>query len=158
MKLTITLPDLQAGVSLQRGRTSRINELRILSGRGDPVAVNPVHCDGKAISIIRLKEEYEPHGEYSIGLKFRPVWNKTFTLCSAKKDSLLALIMELEDGKYWIDKSGVKEAKLTTVGNGCDPKIVEEAELVFSDLLHNHGNGHYNDIVQQAVNFIKQRY
>jgi hypothetical protein len=159
MKLTISLPELEEGRSLQRGRTGRINELRILSERKDPVAVNPVRDpDGRMISLIRLKDEFEYHGEYSIGIKFRPVWNKTFTLCAARKDQLLALFMELEDGVYRIDKRGVREAKLTTKGNGCDPKVVAESEVAFSGLLHDHGSGHYNDIVQEAVEFIKRRY
>jgi hypothetical protein len=85
-------------------------------------------------------------------VKFRPVWNKTFTLYSSK-EKLLALIIELTEGKYWVDNDGFKPCKLTTNGNGTDPRAVLDSHFTLSELM-NAPRRHY--IVLQAIELIKQ--
>ena len=159
MKLTVSMPELEAGESLQRSSEKRVNELNHLCSRGELVSTWPIRCrDGREISVLRLLPT-DPPNKYSIRIKFRPVWNKTFTLCSSRKDTILALVLELEDGdsskQYWVDRSGVREAKLTTKGEGCDPGVIASSETALADILI---EGRNNLVVQEAVQFLKGRY
>jgi hypothetical protein len=157
------MPELEAGASLQRSSEKRITELTHLSTQGELLSTYPIRCrDGKEVSLLRLLPDYEHHGKYAIKIKFRPIWNKTFTLCSSRKDTILALIIELnEDGseertkQYWVDLNGVREARLTTKGNGCDPKVIEASETALADILI---ESHNNHVVHAAAQFLKERY
>jgi hypothetical protein len=154
------MPELEAGASLQRSSEKRINELMHLSAQGELLSAYPIRCrDGREVSVLRLLPDYEYHGKYAIKIKFRPIWNKTFTLCSSRKDTILALVIELEDNsehrQYWVDVCGVKEAKLTTKGNGCDPGVITSSETVLADILIESRN---NRVVCEASQFLKERY
>lgn len=156
------MPDLEAGSSLQRSSEKRILELTHLSAQRELLPIHPVRCrDGKEVSLLRLRPDYEYHGKYAIKIKFRPIWNKTFTLCSSRKDTILALVIELENEdsseskKYWIDMNGAREAKLTTKGGGCDPGVIASSEAALADILIDSPN---NRVVCEASQFLKERY
>jgi hypothetical protein len=156
------MPELEAGASLQRSSEKRVCELTHLSTQGELLCTHPVRCrDGKEVSVLRLLPDCEYHGKYAVKIKFRPIWNKTFTLCSSRKDTILALVIELEeDGsedhrQYWVDVSGVRAARLTTKGNGCDPKVIESSETVLADILI---ESHNNMVVHRAAQFLNERY
>lgn len=153
------MPDLEAGASLQRSSEKRITELTHLCNQGELLATYPVRCrDGREVSVLRLLD-HEYHGKYAITIKFRPVWNRTFTLCS-RHNTILALVIELEEDarepkQYWVDASGVREAKFTTRGNGCDPKDIAASETALADILIESRNNH---VVCEAVQFLRKRY
>jgi hypothetical protein len=158
MRLTLTLPELDSGLSVQGGTKSRITELQHLAARREPVAITPVtNHDQKVIAVVLLTEEvvdYTGKGT-SITIKFRPVWCRTFTLCSITKDTITALMCEFDFGKYWIDRYGVKSADMTTSGDGCDPTTVRHSEIVLGDMLDDEK---INNMKRNAIAFIQRSF
>ncbi len=158
MRLTVTLSDLENGFSVQGGAKERIANLRHIALAREPVAIHPVkNHDHKTISIIRLTDDAVDAGQRGNGIKitFRPVWVKTFLLCSMKKDDLIALVCEFDFGKYWINLEGVRETSVTTGGNGCDPKLVQQSERVLGDMIAEPIRG---DILRNAISFIQRSF
>lgn len=137
MRLTITLPELEEGASIQSGPNDRILDLSSFCGRRDPIAIVPVlDHDHRIVSTILPTVDAEYAGStHALRITFKPVWTKVFTLCSAKKDSILALVCQFEDGQYWVDNDGWKECKLTLDGPGTDPKTVHNSQFYLGDLL-----------------------
>lgn len=157
MKLTLSLSDLESGTSYQRGDEDRINELKHLCMREELVAIHPLtdRAGQKRYSVIVLSD-FSPPQKSAIKIKFQPLWNKTFTLCSSNKHTIIALVIELEDGtKFWIDQESVKEAKLTTSGDGTDPKVIESSETILSDILDDRNT---NLVVHRAAQFLRLRF
>jgi hypothetical protein len=158
VRLTISSLELENGYCVQTGSKARITELHHLTMGKMPVAIVPVlHMNGKMISVVRLTEMgIDRVGKgTSLDIKFRPVWCRLYTLYSMKKDTLLAVICEFDFGKYWIDDSGVKEAKLTTQGSGCDPAIVNRAETALSDMLD---ADKFTSIHDNLIRFIQKSF
>lgn len=157
MRLHLTLPELEAGESIQTGSKERVLDIQVLSSSRQPIAIAPVrNHDHRLISAVLLHEYAEFYGSTtSVMVKFKPFWCKTFTLCSAKKDSLLALIMQFDDGQYWVDNSGWKECHLTLDGPGTDPKTVYNSQFMLGELLANYPRPYMLD---QVIQLIKSKY
>lgn len=137
MRLTVTLPELEEGASIQSGPGERVLDLRNFSEKRQPVAIQPIKDhDHRIISAVLLTAdaEYAGHGNI-VRITFQPIWSKVFTLCAANKDSILALVCEFDDGQYWVSNNGWKECKLTLDGPGTDPKIVHNSQFYLGDLL-----------------------
>jgi len=158
MRLTITIDELQKGSSVQTGTQERIRDLEHCSRRGEPIAIHPLRLHDKLIGAVLLSREGVHHGSHGriMEIFFRPIWCKCFRLCSMKADQLLALILEVEDGKkYWIDDHSTSECRFTTNGPGTDPRVILEAETFFGDLLV---NDPFNHIVRSAISFVQKRF
>ncbi len=156
MRLYLTLIELEQGWSIQGPcSVDRIIDLeRIVSNR-HPVAVNPIQDhDHRIISAVLLLDS-EHYGKNTIKVRFTPFWCKTFTLCSAKKDSILALILEFDDGQYWIDQNGWRECHLTLDGPGTDPKTVHNSQFMLGELLANYPRP---DLISTAIELIRKKY
>lgn len=154
MRLTLILPELESGHSLQTGPKDRINALHWTANRKEPVAIIPVTThDQKVISFVLLTDSITG-SENSCEIKFRPIWLKTFTLCSSTKDTLLALVLECEHGKFWIDKTGHHPTELTLEGNGTDPKTVHNSQYLFGDLL---AAPERPEVLRNAIEFIQKK-
>jgi hypothetical protein len=141
MRLHLTLPELEQGWSIQGpAAAERILDLEMLARNRQLVAIAPIRDhDHRIISAVLLTADSEPYGSsHTIKVIYRPFWCKTFTLCSARKDSILALIMEFEDGQYWIDQNGWRECNLTLDGPGTDPKTVYNSQFMLGELLANY--------------------
>jgi hypothetical protein len=78
-----------------------------------------------------------------------------YTLCSAKKDSLLALILQFEDEQYWVDRDGWRPSHLTVEGPGTDPKTVYNSQFLLGDLLANYPRPH---LFENVVELIRKKY
>lgn len=136
MRLGITLPELEAGSSHQTGPSERILDLKVFAHRRDPIAISPISDhDHRIISVILPTGDAVEFSPTSLRLEFKPVWMKTFTLCSARKDSILSIICQFEGGQYWIDNTGWRPCNLTLDGPGTDPKVVHNSQFVMGDLL-----------------------
>jgi hypothetical protein len=156
MRLTLTLPELEQGWSIQGGPSERVLDLKMLAHRRDPVAVVPVSDhDHRIISVVRLIDDAIESTSNSLRIKFKPVWCKTFTLCAAKKDSILALICEFDEGQYWINRDGWRPCNLTLNGPGTDPKTVHNSQFVMGELL---ANWPRPDIVFNAIQLIQEKF
>lgn len=154
MRLTISLPELDRGVSIQGGPKDRQLDLAVMANRREPVAIRPVtNHDRRVISAILLTDAITSKSE--IELKFRPIWSKVFTLCSSSKDKILALILETDQGQFWIDGDTTKPCKLTLAGNGTDPRIVEQSEYILGDLLTLDKRP---DVVLNLIQFLQNHY
>jgi hypothetical protein len=110
----------------------------MLANRRDPVSIAPLSDhDHRIISVVRLTDDSEQHSSgTSTRIKFKPIWNKTFTLCAAKKDSILALVCQFESGQYWLDNKSWRESKLTLDGPGTDPTTVHNSQFMLGELLN----------------------
>jgi hypothetical protein len=136
MRLTVILPELEQGYSIQNGPRDRIMELSFTAGRKEPVAIYPIdNHDGKVISAVLLTETTDLGSLTSIRIKFRPIWCKLFTVCSYTKDTLLAVVCEFETGQFWVDHTGSRPCKMTTNGDGTDPRVVHRSQFALGDLL-----------------------
>lgn len=155
MKLTITLSELERGVSIQGGPKDRQLDLAVMANRREPVAIRPVvNHERKIISAVLLTGADSRKNE--VELRFRPIWCKLFTLCSSTKDKLVAIILETEQGQYWIDKTDVaRHGVLTLSGNGTDPKVVHESQYILGEILTQERR---SDIILNLINFLKEHY
>jgi hypothetical protein len=155
MRLTITLPELEQGWSNQSRRSEDSLELKILSGNRSPVAIAPIKDhDHRLVSAVVLTEDAEHCGS-TVKIYFRPIWCRMYTLCSAKKDSLLALILQFEDEQYWVDRDGWRPSHLTVEGPGTDPKTVYNSQFMLGDLLANYPRPH---LFENVVELIRKKY
>jgi len=155
MQLHLTLPELEDGVTTQSGSSDRILDLEVLAAKQHPVAIAPIlNHDHRIISSVLLTE-CEFYSGKSIRLKFTPFWCKTFTLYSARKDSLLALIMQFDEGQYWIDKQGWRQSHLTVEGPGTDPKVVYNSQFLLGELLANCPRPR---LVDYVIELIRKKY
>lgn len=155
MRLNLTLPELEAGKAWQTGASDRILDICMAADRREPFPIVPLEDhDHRLISIIIFTQDAERHAS-RCQLYFRPIWNKTFTLYSHNpgKDRLLALIIELSTGKYWVDNSGYKSCNLTTNGNGTDPKTVRFSHFILAEMLALPERPY---ILQQAIELLKK--
>jgi hypothetical protein len=151
MRLHLTLPEIEEGRAVQSGPNERILDLQMLINNQHPVAIVPtLNHDHKIISSVVLIDA-EQYSSNTLKVRFKPFWCKTFTLCSAKKDSLLAVIMQFEDGQYWVDKDGWRECRLTLDGPGTDPKTVYNSQFLLGDLLANHPRPRLIDSVIELI-------
>lgn len=154
MRLTISLPELDRGVSIQGGPRDRQLDLAVMATRHEPVAIQPVtNHDRKVISAVLLTEANTTKKE--VELKFHPIWCKIFTLCSSTKDKLLALVIETDKEQYWVDKTSVHSSSLTLSGNGTDPKTVQYSQYMLGDILC---LDRRTDIVLNLIQFLKDHY
>lgn len=136
IRLSLILPELEQGYSVQNGIRERITELKFMAERKEPVAIVPVgNHDGRVISAVLLTDTVELGKETSVQIKFRPVWSKVFTVCSYTKDTLLAVVCELESGQFWVDLDGARSCSMTLDGNGTDPKVVHHSQYMLGDIL-----------------------
>lgn len=136
MRLTLTLPELEQGYSIQNGPNDRVMELKFMAERKEPIAIVPVvNHDRKVISSVLLTEYIDLGKPNSIQLKFRPIWCKAFTVCSYTKDTLLAVVCEFASGQFWVDSEGARSCKMTLDGNGTDPKVVHQSQYMLGDIL-----------------------
>jgi hypothetical protein len=155
MRLTLTLPELEQGAATQSGPNERILDLGVLIRNRHPVAIVPtLNHDHRIISAVLLTYS-EHYGSNTLRIRFTPFWCKTFTLCSARKDSLLALIMQFEDSQYWVDKEGWRPSHLTVEGPGTDPKIVYNSQFLLGDLLAEHPRPR---LIDGAIHIIRKKY
>lgn len=155
MRLTITLPELEQGWSIQSGATERILDINVMATNREPIPIATVKDhDHRLIALVIPTEDPRPSSATATTIHFKPVWCKTFTLCAAKKDSLLALIIQLNNGQYWIDRTGSKSCNLTLDGPGTDPKAVYRSQEVMGDLL---ANWPRPDLVLKAISFLKEK-
>jgi hypothetical protein len=155
MRLHLTLPELEQGSTVQSGPTERMLDLQMLINNRHPVAIAPtLNHDHKIISAVLLTDA-DSYTSNTLRIRFKPFWCKTFTLCSAKKDSLLALTIEFDDGQYWIDKLGWHPSNLTLNGPGTDPKTVYNSQFLMGDLLAEHPRPRLLDSV---IQLIQQKY
>jgi hypothetical protein len=156
MRLHLTLPELEQGWSLQNGPSERILDLKVLCGRREPVAIQPImDHDHRIISAIMLTEDAlgATGSDTDVRIGFTPLWCKIFTLCAARKDSLLALVVEMESGQYWVDRGGWRESRLTLNGPGTDPKITHNSQSVLGDLLSTWPR---HNLVYELIKLIKK--
>jgi hypothetical protein len=152
MKLTLTLPELENGFSIQGGAKDRLLDLAVMANRQEPVAIRPVtNHDRKIISAILLRDGNMIQNELHI--KFRPIWSRVFTLCSSNKDQLLALIIETEEGQYWVNKDKFHKCTFSTSGNGADPNVVNKSQYVLGELLT---QDRRPDIILNLIQFLKE--
>jgi hypothetical protein len=136
IRLTLTLPELEQGWSVQNGIRERITEIKFMAERKEPVAITPIHNhDRKVISAVLLTDFLDLGKETSMQIKFRPIWCKLFTVCSYTKDTLLALVCEFEAGQFWVDHEGYRSCNMTLDGNGTDPKVVHHSQYTLGDIL-----------------------
>lgn len=136
IRLTLILPELEQGYSIQNGIRERIAELKFMAERKEPVAIVPVsNHDLKVISAVLLTDTVDLGKETSVQIKFRPIWSKVFTVCSYTKDTLLAVVCELEAGQFWVDHDGARSCNMTLDGNGTDPKVVHYSQYMLGDIL-----------------------
>lgn len=136
MRLTLTLPELEQGYSIQNGIRERITELKFTAERKEPVAITPiVDHERRIISSVLLTEYLDLGRDTSLQIKFRPVWCKTFTVCSYNKDSLQAVVVELPNGQFWVDQDGCRPCDMTLNGSGTDPHVVHHSQFILGDLL-----------------------
>lgn len=155
MRLHLTLPELEEGNAIQSGSNDRILDLQTIVDNKHPVAIIPqLNHDHRIISSVLLTDA-DQYGSNSLRLKFTPLWCKTFTLCSAKKDSLLALTIEFDDGQYWVDKLGWHPSDLTLNGPGTDPKTVYNSQFILGDLLAEYPRSH---IINSVIQLIQKKY
>ena len=154
MRLSILLPELERGMTIQGGPKDRQLDLTVMANRREPVAIRPVtNHDRKVISAVLLTECIPHRNE--VELKFRPIWCRLFTLCSSTKDKILALVIETENGKYWIDRGvpSYHPCNVTLSGNGTDPRVVEESQYLLGDLLL---QDHRSNIILNLIEFLRQ--
>jgi hypothetical protein len=138
MRLHLTLPELEQGWTLQNGPSERILDLKVVCGRREPIAIQPIKDhDHRIISaILPIEDALGATGSQTdVRIGFDPIWCKVFTLCAAKKDSLLAMVVQFNRGQYWVDSKGWRDSSLTLNGPGTDPKITYNAQFVLGDLL-----------------------
>jgi hypothetical protein len=136
IRLTLTLPELEQGYSIQNGPRERMIQLKFMAERKEPISIVPVsNHDQKVISAVLLTDAMDEDKNTSIQIKFRPVWCKTFTVCSYTKDTLLAVVCEFENGQFWVDTGGYRPCKMTLDGNGTDPKAVHRSQYALGDIL-----------------------
>lgn len=134
MRLNLTLPELEAGKADQVGASERILEMCISANKRDPFPISPLRDhDQRIISMVMFTEDSVRLGPGRCRLAFRPLWNKTFTLYDKQK--LLALIIELPSGQFWVNEQGFTPCRMTTNGNGTDPKTVHNAQFTLADLM-----------------------
>jgi hypothetical protein len=156
MRLSLSLLELEQGWSVQTGPTDRIVDIGMLAHKRETVSIVPLtDHDHRIISIIRLIDDVVQTSPTSCQIKFRPVWCRVFTLCSAKKNSLLALLCEFTDRKYWVNNQGWKECEMTTDGPGTDPMVVYNSQFLMSELFNTWPRP---DIVFQAAKLIQENY
>jgi hypothetical protein len=135
MRLTVTLPELEKGYSLQHGPKERILELGFMAERKEPVAIVPVSDhDYRIISAVLLTEAVGIK-ETSVKILFRPIWCRIFTLWSNTHDKLSALVCQFSDQQIWVDDAGWRPCRMTLNGDGTDPKAVRESEYKLGELL-----------------------
>jgi hypothetical protein len=152
MRISLSLPELEAGKTIQTGSTERVLELCLMADKREPLAVSPVtDHDRRVISVVLLTEGIRK-GKSSCELHFRPAWNKTFTLYSSR-DKLLALIVELANGKFWVNEAGYKPCTLTTNGNGTDPRDVHNSQFTLADMMNEPRRSY---VLLQALELLKK--
>ncbi len=153
MRITVTLTELESGSVIIGGAKDRRMQIEMDAKRREPMAISPVRDrEGKTISAIATVDaQMSPSG---LKLIFRPVWSRIFLTCAAKKDTVTALVCEFEFGKYWVDNNGIRKANLTTSGNGTDPEVVRDSELVLGRILDAPErtiiNGHLIDLIKRS--------
>jgi hypothetical protein len=136
MRLTLILPELEQGYSIQSGPKERIMELKFMADRKEPISITPVsNHDRRIISAVLLTDSVDLGKETSMQIKFRPIWCKVFTVCSYTKDTLLALVCEFETGQFWVDHDGYRSCNMTLDGNGTDPGVVHHSQYTLGDIL-----------------------
>jgi hypothetical protein len=158
MRLHLTLPELEQGWSIQGPASAeRILDLETMASKRYPIAIAPIRDhDHRIISAVLLDAYPEPYRtSHTIKVTYRPFWCKTFTLCAARKDSILALIMEFDDGQYWIDQKGWRECDLTLDGPGTDPKTVYNSQFMLGELLANYP---WPDLLYTVNKLIRKKY
>lgn len=155
MRLTVTLPELEQGWSIQCGATERILDVNMMAMNREPIPIAPIKDhDHRIIAFVMPTGDSKPNSPTATTIAFKPVWCKTFTLCAAKKDSLLALIIQLQNGQFWIDRGGWKSCNLTLDGPGTDPKAVYRSQEVMGDLL---ATWPRPNLVLDAIAFFKEK-
>jgi hypothetical protein len=155
MRLHLTLPELEKGETTQTGTTERVLDLQMLINDRHPVAIVPIlNHDHKIISAVLLTDS-ESYTSNTLKIRFIPFWCSAFTLCSAKKDSLLALTMQFDDGQYWVDKEGWHQSNLTVDGPGTDPKTVYNSQFLLGDMLAEYPRPR---VLDTAIKLIRKKY
>jgi hypothetical protein len=156
MRLGLTLLELGEGSSVQTGPSERILDLEMLARNRDPIAIVPIlDHDHKTIAVILPTEDPEAYSHTCTRLTFRRLWCKTFTLCAAKKDSILALTIQFDDDQYWVTKDGWRPSNLTVDGPGTDPKDVYNSQFVLGELLSTWPRPH---IVYSVIKLIQEKF
>jgi hypothetical protein len=154
MRLHLTLPELEQGSSTQVGPSERIMELKFTADRREPIAIVPIcNHDRKVISAVLVTEYTDLGKSTGVRIKFRPIWSKIFTVCSFTKDTLQAVLCELANGQFWVDMTGSRPCKMTTNGDGTDPKIVQHSQEVLGELLVQRPR---QQLMQNLINLLQQ--
>jgi hypothetical protein len=154
MRLGITLPELEQGASIQSGPSERILDLGILIRNRNPIAIAPItDHDHRIISVILPTEDPDNYSHTCLRITFKPLWCKTFTLCAAKKDQLLALIIKFNEGQYWVNRDGWRQSNLTLDGPGTNPKDVYNSQFVLGEILSTWPRPH---IVYSVIKLIQE--
>lgn len=155
MRLHLTLPELEEGSSIQTGPSDRILDLGILARNRDPVAIAPISDHDHRIVSVILLTDFESYSHTSIRIEFKPIWCRTFTLCAARKDQLLALIIQFDEGQYWVNKDGWRQSNLTVDGPGTNPKDVYNSQFILGELMATWPRPY---IMHEAIKLIQEKY
>lgn len=150
MKLTLTLPELEAGERIARISDKQMDKIKETIANRIPVATRAILPMGDGVTLVFLKSA-EKLADKRTKISLRPVPQKAFQVINARTKELVQLTVQFPSIQMTFDRDGERTTNYSVNGHGVNPETDPSPVTLLAKLMDQDSS---NPIVRRCANYI----